>query len=110
MVTTERLLKLPLSVIKRVLCGQALTVYSGKWNRSHLVLLSTSASEKRQSIHQTAYARLDLGGRVGKGLVKCLLASDLGLTTVKLRHLSNHVLSFIQGLVDGVSLHVNVLK
>lgn len=110
MVTTERLLKLPLSVIKWVLSSQALIVYSGKWNRSHLVLLSTSASEKGQSIHQTAYARLDLGGRIDKGLVKCLLASDLSITTVKLRYLSKHVLSLAQGEVDGVALHVNVLK
>ena len=74
------------------------------------MLLSTAASEKGLSCQQTGYARLDLGGRLGKGLVKCLLASDLSLTAVKLRHLSNHVLSLAQGEVDGVTLHVNVLK
>ena len=74
------------------------------------MMLSTAASKKGELGLQTGYARLDLGGRLGKGLVKFVLTTDLGLTTIKLRHLSNHVLSFIQGLVDGVSLHVNVLK
>ena len=74
------------------------------------MLLSTAACEKSQSCLQTGYARLDLGGGLSKGLVKCLLASNLSLTAVKLRHLSNHVLFLTQGKVDGVSLHVNVLK